>query len=140
LLVGVALNLKLLLQRSHAKKFCGMPHMVITASDGTASANMERVMRSDSASQSRTDSQRDLPGFTILENLSTDDPHWRRTTLASVLLAATAATGARQTEGLTRLVLALAAVLCVLPALSLAVMIGIALLLRRFDEPHANGT
>lgn len=81
-----------------------------------------------------------LPGFPITENLSTDDPHWRRTTLASVLLAATAATGARHTQGPTRLTLALAAVLCALPALSLALMIAIATLLRHLDRGHANPT
>jgi hypothetical protein len=68
-----------------------------------------------------------LPGFPITENLSTDDPHWRRTTLASVLLAATAAIGARHTQGPTRVILALAAVLCALPAVTFALMIAIAL-------------
>jgi hypothetical protein len=82
----------------------------------------------------------DLPGFPIPSSLSTDDPHRRRRTLASVLLAATAATGAHHTKGPTRLVLALAALLCVLPALSLALMIGIALLLRQLDRTPANSS
>jgi hypothetical protein len=123
-----------------------MPHMVLIAPDDTASlsGNIETVMPSDNARQSSTDRPHDhpvdLPGFPILENLSTDDPHWRRTTLASVLLAATAATSARQTEGPTRLVLALAALLCVLPALSLALMTGVALLLCQLDRTPANSS
>jgi hypothetical protein len=101
-------------------------------------------MPPDNARQPSTDRPHDrpveLPGFPILENLSSDDPHWRRTTLASVLLAATAATGARHTQGPTRLILALAALLCVLPALSLALMTGIALLLRQLDRTPANSS
>jgi hypothetical protein len=95
---------------------------------------------SESSPDRPDDQPDDLPGFPILENLSTDDPHWRRTTLASVLLAVTAATGARHAKGPTRLVLALAAMICVLPALSLAIMIGIAFLMRQLDRRHANTT
>jgi hypothetical protein len=107
------------------------------------SGTIETVMPSDNTRQSGTDRPHDhpvdMPGFPILENLSTDDAHWRRTTLASVLLAATAANGARHTEGPTRIVLALAALLCILPALSLALMTGVALLLRQLGSAPANG-
>ena len=76
----------------------------------------------------------DLPGHPVLDNLSTDDPHWRRNTLASLLLAATAAAGARHSAGRIRLILAVAAGLSALPALSLGLMTGLALLLRRLER------
>jgi hypothetical protein len=81
---------------------------------------------SDSDSDRRRDQPLDLPGFPILSNLSTDDPHWRRAILISALLPATAATGARDTRGRTRLGLAIAAVVFSLPALSLALMVSVA--------------
>jgi hypothetical protein len=77
-----------------------------------------------------------LPGFRVLDNLSTDDPHWRRTTIASVVLSAAAAAGARRRHGVPRALLSLAAVLCSLPALSLAAMVTVALLLRRLERQN----
>jgi hypothetical protein len=97
-------------------------------------------MAPDNASDSGADRPRghapDLPGFPILSNLSTDDPHWRRTTLISALLTATTATGARHTNGRRRLAFAIAAVVFSLPALSLALMVGIAVVLRHLDRKY----
>jgi hypothetical protein len=69
--------------------------------------------------------------FHIIAGLSTDDPHWRMTTVVSVLLGSAAGAWARRADGPARLVLALAAIVLLLPALSLAAMIAIALWLRR---------
>jgi hypothetical protein len=94
----------------------------------------------DNASDARAERPRDhpldLPGFPILSNLSTDDPHWRRTTLISARLTATAATGARHTSGRRRRALTIAAVAFSLPARSLALMVSIAVVLRHLDREH----
>ncbi len=74
------------------------------------------------------------PEFHILAGLSTDDPHWRMTSALSVLLAGAAGTGARRADGPARLILALAAVVLLLPAISLAAMIALALLLKRLER------
>jgi hypothetical protein len=79
----------------------------------------------------------DLPGFHVIGDLYTDDPHWRRATVFSVLLSALAGAGARRAHGPVRVVLTLAAVVFLLPALSLALLVGIALLLRRLGDDLA---
>jgi hypothetical protein len=73
----------------------------------------------------------------VVAGLFTDDPHWRRTTAISVLLGAVAGAGAQRANGPARLILGLAALVLWLPAISLALMIGIALLLRRLDRGPA---
>jgi hypothetical protein len=81
----------------------------------------------------------EAPEFHVIAGLSTDDPHWRRTTVISVLLGAVAGAGARRANGPARPILALTALVLLLPAISLAAMIGIALLLKRLDrEPAEN--
>jgi hypothetical protein len=77
------------------------------------------------------------PEFHVVAGLSTDDPHWRITTVVSVLLASAAAAGARRADGPARFVLALAAIVLLLPAISLAAMIALALLLKRLDREPA---
>jgi hypothetical protein len=98
-------------------------------------------MAADNSSDSSADRLRDQPpglsGFRIRSNLSTDDPHWRRTTVISALLTATAATGARHTRGRRRRGLAIAAVVFSLPALSLALMVSVAAALRHLDRKYA---
>jgi hypothetical protein len=95
---------------------------------------------SDSSADRPRDQPLDLPGVPVLGNLSTDDPHWRRTTLISALLTATAATGARHTRGRRRLALGIAAVVFSLPALSLALMVSIAVVLRHLDRKYATNS
>jgi hypothetical protein len=75
--------------------------------------------------------------FHIIVGLSTDDPHWRTTTVVSVLLAGAAGTGARRADGPARLILALAAIVLLLPAISLTAMIALALLLKRLEREPA---
>jgi hypothetical protein len=77
------------------------------------------------------------PEFHIIVGLSTDDPHWRRTTVVFVLLASATGTAARRADGLARVVLALAAIVLLLPTISLAAMIGLELLLKRLDREPA---
>ena len=77
------------------------------------------------------------PEFHIIAGLSTDDPHWRRTTVVSVLLAGAAGAGAWRADGPARVVLALAAIVLLLPTISLAAMIALALLLKRLDREPA---
>ena len=77
------------------------------------------------------------PQFHIIANLSTDDPHWRMKGVISVLLAAAAGAGARRADGPARLALAVAAVVLLLPAISLVSMIGLALLFKRLGRQHA---
>jgi hypothetical protein len=77
------------------------------------------------------------PEFHVIAGLSTDDPHWRRTTVASVLLAAATGTAARRADGPARVVLALAAIVLLLPAISVTAMIALALLLKRLDREPA---
>jgi hypothetical protein len=77
------------------------------------------------------------PEFHIVASLSTDDPHWRKTTILSVLLATAAGAGARRTHGPARLILALAAVTLLLPVISLASMIALAFLLKRLEREPA---
>jgi hypothetical protein len=55
----------------------------------------------------------------------------------SPLLGAIAGAGARRANGSARLILALTALVLLLPAISLASMIGIALLLKRLDREQA---
>ena len=78
--------------------------------------------------------------FHIVANLSTDDPHWREVTLASAFLGSATALWARRTTGPARLILTLLAAVLSLPALSLAAMVGIALLLQRLERKHRNRT
>jgi hypothetical protein len=77
------------------------------------------------------------PEFHIVASLSTDDPHWRRTTILSVLLATAAGGGARRTHGPARLILALAAAALLLPSISLASMIALGLLLKRLGRERS---
>jgi len=77
------------------------------------------------------------PQFHIIANLSTDDPRWRMKGVVSVLLAAAAGAGARRADGSARLALAVAAVVLLLPAISLVSMIGLALLFKRLGRQHA---
>lgn len=77
------------------------------------------------------------PKFHIIAGLSTDDPHWRRTTLVSVLLAAATGTAARRADGPARVALALATIVLLLPTISLAAMSALALLLKRRDREPA---
>jgi hypothetical protein len=79
------------------------------------------------------------PEFHVIAGLSTDDPHWRSTTVVSVLLAAATGTAARRADGPARVVLALAAIVLLLPTISLAAMIAVALLLKRLDRESAQG-
>jgi hypothetical protein len=74
--------------------------------------------------------------FHIVGNLSTDDPHWRGVTVASALLGSATALWARRTSGPARLILTVLAAVLSLPALSLASMIGLALLLQRLERKH----
>jgi hypothetical protein len=74
--------------------------------------------------------------FHIVANLSTDDPHWRGVTVASAFLGSATALWARRTSGPARLILTLLAAVLSLPALSLASMIGLALLLQRLERKH----
>jgi hypothetical protein len=78
--------------------------------------------------------------FHIVANLSTDDAHWREVTLASVFLGSATALWARRTTGPARLILTLLAAVLSLPALSLASMVGIALLLQRLERKHRDPT
>lgn len=77
------------------------------------------------------------PEFHVVAGLSTDDPHWRRTTVVSVLLAAATGTAAWRVDGPARAVLALAAIVLLLPTIFLAAMIALALLLKRLDRERA---
>jgi hypothetical protein len=95
---------------------------------------------SDSGADRPPDQPLDLPQFQVLSDLSTDDPHWRRTTLISALLTTTAATGARHTRGRRRLALVIAAVVFSVPTLSLALMVSIAVALRHFDRDYASNS
>jgi hypothetical protein len=75
--------------------------------------------------------------FHIIGGLSTDDPHWRRDTVVCLLLAVAAGRGARRADGPARFMLALVAIVLMVPAISLAAMIAFALLLKRFDRQVA---
>jgi hypothetical protein len=77
------------------------------------------------------------PEFHIIAGLSTDDPHWRRTTVVSALLAAAMGTAGWRADGAARAVLAFAAIVLLLPTISLAAMIALALLLKRLDRERA---
>jgi hypothetical protein len=83
------------------------------------------------------DSQPPQLSFHVIAGLSTDEQHWRRNTVVSVVLAIAAAAGARRAHGPARVVLAVAAIVLLLPAISLAAMIGLALLVKRLDRGPA---
>jgi hypothetical protein len=72
--------------------------------------------------------------FHIVANLSTDDPHWREVTVVSALLGSATAVWARRTTGPARLILTVLAAVLSLPALSLAAMVGLALLVQRLER------
>ena len=79
----------------------------------------------------------EAPEFHIIAGLSTDDPRWQRTTVISLLLGGVAGAGARRANGSARPILAPVALVLLLPAISLASMIGIQLLLKRLDREQA---